>query len=125
MAAISILRRRKGYPEMAISQQGKKVDWTNVAAGSALVVGGFLLLTEKKRAGMAVAAAGTTLALIGQEDTVRSWWKRSFPCLVDQVQLLAGQVHGDKMNDFAAKRDSLNNALNIAMEEGAALWRED
>jgi hypothetical protein len=123
MAAISILRRRKGYPEMAISQQGKKVDWTNVAAGSALVVGGFLLLTEKKRAGMAVAAAGTALALIGQEDTVRAWWKQ-FPLIVDQVQLLVGQVH-DKMNEFAAKRDSLNDALNNAVEEGAALWRED
>lgn len=115
MGAVTILSSRKGERAMANSEQSKPVDWVNVAAGSALVVGGLLFLSEKRRAGMAVAAAGSALAIISQEETVRAWW-RQFPVLVDQVQHLVGQVQ-HKMSEFAAKRDSLNEALESVVGE--------
>jgi len=120
MSAVTILAGRKGDRAMAQSEQSKPVDWVNVVAGSALVVGGLLFLSEKRRAGMAVAAAGSALAMISQEETVRAWW-RQFPVLVDQVQHLVSQAQS-KMSEFAARRDSLNEVLeSVAVDHEQTL----
>ncbi len=120
MAAVPIFLRRKESSEMTDSRS--KVDWVNVAAGGALVVGGLLLLSEKKRVGMAVAATGTALALIGQEETVRAWWKQ-FPLVVDQVQTLVSEAQS-KLSEFAARRDALHETFS-GLNEESLLWKED
>jgi hypothetical protein len=109
MGTVTILRRKKRYPEMT-TEQSKPVDWVTVAAGSALVIGGLLFLSEKRRAGLALAAAGSALAVIGEEETLRKWWAQ-FPVVVDQVQSLVSQVQS-KVSEFAAKRDSLHEVLS-------------
>jgi len=98
----------------ANAQQADNIDWIKIAAGGSLIVGGFLLLTGQRRAGMVAAASGTALALIDQQDALRSWWK-ILPGYVDQVQRMISQVQ-NKVEDIAAKRESLEQALSKPVE---------
>jgi len=55
-----------------------------IAAG-AVVAGGALMVTGHRKAGMAVAAAGTALALLEEQELVVDWWK-SLPTYLGQAQ---------------------------------------
>ena len=120
MAAVMILRR-KGDSQMTSSEQSKSVDWVNVAAGTALVVGGLLFLSEKRRAGLAVATAGSALAVLGQQDTMRTWWTQ-FPAVIDQVQEIVGKIQ-HKMSELAARRDALDDAITQAIGDEEPVGR--
>lgn len=120
MAAVMILKRR-GDSQMTRSEQSKPVDWVSVAAGGALVVGGLLFLSEKRRAGLAVAAAGSALALLGEQETVRSWWTQ-FPAVIDQVQEIVGKVQ-HKMSELAAHRDALDDVITQAIGDEQPVGR--
>ena len=91
------------------------IDWIKIAAGGSLIVGGVLLLTGQRRAGMVAAASGTALALIDQQDALRSWWK-ILPGYVDQIQRVIGQVQ-TRVDDIASKRETLQQVLSKAGEE--------
>jgi ABC-type transporter Mla subunit MlaD len=68
-----------------------------------------LLLSGNRRAGLLAAASGTTLALLDQQETLRSWWN-ALPGYIDQVQGLLGQVQ-DTVNEVAVKREALRRVL--------------
>ena len=89
--------------------QDNSTDWIKIAAGASLIAGGLLLLTGKRRAGMAAAATGTTLAMLDQQDLLRTWWGQ-LPGYVDQVQSMIGQVQST-VEDFTTKRESLRQVL--------------
>ena len=67
------------------------MNWVGFAAGGTLVAGGLLMLTGERRAGIVAAASGTALALLDQQETLRSWWN-ALPGYIDQVQGVLGQV---------------------------------
>jgi hypothetical protein len=116
MGVVSIPKRNSGVKANWKASHAEPVDWVNIAAGSALLVSGLLFLTERRRAGIAVAAAGTALALLDQQEAVRTWWNR-IPDYVDHVQNLIGQVQ-EKVDEFTAKRESLQRAFSgTAYEE--------
>ncbi|MGA7885065.1 MAG: hypothetical protein WCA44_04935 [Acidobacteriaceae bacterium] len=69
-----------------------------VAAGS-LVAGALLLVTGYRRAGLAVAAAGATVALLENPEAVRNFWN-SIPDLVHTSQ------------DFLSRAESLIDDIN-------------
>ncbi len=98
-------------------------DWANLAAGTALVAGGLLLLTRRRKAGVAVAAAGTALALLEHRDTVRSWWIQ-LPSLVENVQDAVTQVQA-KVRELADRRDAIIEAITSLGESQEMLRRED
>jgi hypothetical protein len=85
------------------------INWIKIAAGGTLLAGGFLVLTGNRKAGLATAAAGTALALLDQQQLIRSWWNQ-IPAYVDQLQGLLGKVQGT-IDDVAAKREALRQAL--------------
>jgi len=85
------------------------VNWIGFAAGTTLAVAGILLLSGNRRAGMVAAATGTTLAVLDQQETLRSWWN-ALPVYIDQVQQILGQVQ-DTVNEVAVKREALRRAL--------------
>jgi hypothetical protein len=68
-------------------------DWTNLVAAGAVVAGGALMVTGHKRAGLAVAAAGTVLALLDEPEAVGTWW-RSLPRYLNGAQDLLDRVEG-------------------------------
>ena len=68
-------------------------DWTHYLAAGTLVVGGVLMVTGHKRAGMAVAAAGTALALVEEQESIKSWWK-NLPGYLNDAQEFLDKVEG-------------------------------
>jgi len=85
------------------------INWLGFTAGTTLAVAGMLLLSGNRKAGMLAAASGTTLALLDQQETLRSWWN-ALPDYIDQIQRLLGQVQ-DTVNEVAVKREALRRAL--------------
>jgi hypothetical protein len=76
-----------------------------LVAGAALVSGGVLLLTGRRRAGMVAAAAGTGLALLEEQETLRAWWEL-LPGYIDGAQRMIGQVQGT-VGELAVSREKL------------------
>jgi hypothetical protein len=87
----------------------ESTNWVVLAAGGTLLAGGLLLLIGQRRAGLVAAATGATLALLDQQETVRSWWN-TLPGFIDDVQGLLGQVQGT-MEEIATQRDKLREVL--------------
>jgi hypothetical protein len=86
-----------------------ELNWVGFVAGSALVAGGLLLLGGKRRAAMVAASAGTALALLDHQQTVRSWWNL-LPVYIDGVQRTLSFVQ-ESVSELAAKRDTLHRIL--------------
>jgi hypothetical protein len=89
--------------------ESETMNWIGFAAGGTLVAGGLLLLAGERRAGMVVAATGTALALLDQQETLHSWWNL-LPGYIDQAQGILSKVQ-DAVNDVAVKREALRRAL--------------
>ncbi len=58
---------------------------------------------------MVAAASGTALALLDQQETLRSWWNL-LPGYIDQTQRVLSQVQ-DTVNEVAIKREALRRVL--------------
>ena len=109
MGIVQIRKDKNNSPEQTNMAQTENPDWIKFAAGGALITGGLLLLTGQRRAGMVVGAAGAGLALVDQQENVRTLWNQ-VPGYVDKLQTLINQVQ-DKVEAFSSKRDSLHRVL--------------
>jgi uncharacterized protein (DUF1697 family) len=86
------------------------MNWVGFAAAGTLVASGALLLAGKRRAGMVAAASGTALALLDQQETLRSWWN-TLPGYLEEVQRMLSQVQGT-VDELAAQREKLRRVLS-------------
>jgi hypothetical protein len=73
------------------------------------VAGGALLLSGKRRSGLFVAATGTALALMDQQDLLLKWWA-VLPQYIDNIQELLNQAEG-AVEEFSAQREKLGQVL--------------
>jgi hypothetical protein len=71
--------------------EAKSPDWIHWMAAGAVVAGGVLIVTGNRRAGLAIAAAGTTLALIEEKNAVAGFW-RSLPGYLVQAHDVLDQI---------------------------------
>jgi hypothetical protein len=112
MGIVQIRKRKSGSlaEPTTTTTETDSPDWIKFAAGGALITGGLLLLTNKRRAGMFLGAAGAGLAIADQQDTIRSVWNQ-LPGHVERLQSLISQVQS-KVDQFSARRDSLHRALS-------------
>lgn len=60
-------------------------DWTHLIAAGTLIAGGALLVSGRKKSGLAVAIAGTAIALLDEPEMLQSWW-RSMPGILSNAQ---------------------------------------
>ena len=84
-------------------------EWLRFAAATTLVAGSVLLLNGKKKAGLITAAAGTAVAMIDQQETMRTWWD-ALPGYIDATQRLLGRAQS-AMEDLAVQREKLRKVL--------------
>jgi hypothetical protein len=91
------------------SLEAETMNWVGIAAAGTLVAGGVLLLSGQHRAGLVAAASGTALALLDQQETLRSWWN-VLPGYLDDIQRLLGQVQGT-MEELATQREKRRRVL--------------
>jgi hypothetical protein len=88
-----------------------------MAAGGALLVGGVLLLTGHRRAGTVAATSGTVLALVDQQELVKSWWNQlpgyldQLEQMIDHAQETLGRAQ-EMVDHVAAKREKMRTLLN-------------
>jgi hypothetical protein len=86
------------------------LNWVGFAAGGTLLAAGLMLLAGQRRAGMVAAASGTALALLDQQETLRSWWN-TLPGYIDDIEQLLTQVQG-VVEDMAVQRERLRRVLS-------------
>ena len=110
MVVLPLLQKDNGAQVEPAGEHEKELNWVGFAAGVSLVAGGLLLLSGRRRAGMVAASAGSALAMLDQQETLRSWW-HTLPSYIDEVQRTLGMVQ-NAVNDMAAKRETLHRILS-------------
>jgi hypothetical protein len=85
------------------------VSWVCIAAACSLGAGAALLLGGRRREALLAAATGTALALLDQQDLLKSWWA-VLPGYIDDVQRLLDQTQG-AVEEFSAQRQKLGRVL--------------
>lgn len=87
-----------------------RVPWTRGVAAASLIASAALLITGRRRAGLATAAAGATVALLENPDAVRDFWN-SIPDYIHNGQDFLSRAEGllDEVNRQSARvRDLLS-----------------
>ncbi len=108
--AVEQLTEASSEPKFKLSIfDGLTGEWTRYAAGGALAAGAALLLGRQRRAGLAVACAGTALALLDQKDAVKACWD-AIPGYLDQIESALAQVQ-EVVKDVAENHARLAHVL--------------
>jgi hypothetical protein len=84
-------------------------NWKHYVAGSAVLTGGILLVCGQRRAGLALASAGTALALIEEQELVQKWWK-DLPTHLRNAQQFLDKAE-DYMKEAAEQGHRLQSIL--------------
>jgi len=79
--------------EAKLPSQVREVPWTRSLAAGTLLASAVLLVLGRRKAAIAVAAAGGAVALIEDPDTVRKFWN-DIPDYVKAGQRLLARVEG-------------------------------
>jgi hypothetical protein len=109
MVVVPLSHAANEFEPQACAPEADSTNWALIASGGTLVAAGLLLLTGRPRAGILAAATGTALAMLDQQQTVRSWWIL-LPGYIDGVQRLLNQVQ-DTVQQVAEKREQLHRVL--------------
>lgn len=109
MGIVSLPKRKVHQLRKAVESEIESPDLVKIAAGGALVAGGILLLTGNRRAGIAVSVAGAALTLLGEQETVRSWWEQ-IPDYVGHLENMVNRVK-NSMEEITVTRDNLRQVL--------------
>ncbi|HLY41543.1 MAG TPA: hypothetical protein VKR52_10025 [Terracidiphilus sp.] len=92
--------------------ESDSIDWVRFAASGSLLAGGLLYLLGRRRAGLATAVTGATIALLDQQDLIRRFW-RELPGYMDQVQQLLDDME-NLVDDIGDRRRRLHQVLHKA-----------
>jgi hypothetical protein len=99
------------YQGNRILENGFDKSWVRTVAAGSLVTGAILLATGKRKAGLAVAAAGTIFALVEDPEGVKKVWN-NIPDYLDSGHTLLGRfekfvgeltVQGEKLRTVFEK----------------------
>ena len=84
-------------------------DWAKWVAAGAVVAGGALMISGNRRAGMALAAAGTAFALIEEQEAVAEFWN-NLPGYLGQAQDFL-----DKVEQYMAEASAQGQRLQTIL----------
>jgi hypothetical protein len=87
----------------------KSISWVSMVAAGTLAAGGALLVSGQRRAGLVTAATGTALAMLDQQETVRTWWN-ALPGYLAETQDILARVQA-VLDDITAQRERLHKIL--------------
>jgi len=88
---------------------GNSPEWVRYGAAGSLLIGGILLLTGNRRAGLVVSATGAALAMVDEKDLVKQWWD-ALPGYLTTTQRMLDQAQ-QTIDDLAAKRDKIMSIM--------------
>jgi hypothetical protein len=85
-------------------------NWIRYAAAGTLAASGVLLVTGQRRIGLIAALSGAALALIDQQDVVRSCWDR-LPEFLEDLQGLLSKTQS-AVEDLSNQSEKLRQVLS-------------
>lgn len=84
-------------------------NWTRGLAAGSLLTGAVLLATGRRRAGLAVTAAGSLVALLEESDNVREIWEK-LPKYISTAQEALGRFE-TFVQDLAEQGDKIRKVI--------------
>jgi hypothetical protein len=90
--------------------EGKSTNWIRYAAAGTLAASGALLVTGHRRIGLITALSGAALALIDQQDVVRTCWDK-LPEFLEDVQGLLSKTQS-AVEDISSQSEKLRQVLS-------------
>jgi hypothetical protein len=81
------------FPAPALAPPAVSPDITHYVAAGTLLAGGALIASGHRRAGLAVAVAGTAIALLEEQEAVKQWWK-NLPGYLSDAQDFLDKIEG-------------------------------
>jgi hypothetical protein len=94
-------------PEPTNATENESSPTLRLAAGGTLLAGSVLLLTGKRKAGLALTATGTALALLHEKETTLRWWA-ALPLFLSNAQRLIGKAE-QAMDEVNARKDKFRS----------------
>src|SRR5579863_4254745 len=91
-------------------EEASDTNWIRYAAAGTLAASGVLLVTGQRRIGMITALSGLALALIDQQDVVRSCWDK-LPEFLEDVQGLLSKTQS-AVEDISSQSEKLRQVLS-------------
>jgi len=84
-------------------------NWIRIAAASTLAASGALLITGNRRAGLLTAVTGAALAMLDQQEAVRTWWD-ALPGYLEEIDDMLGRAQ-TAVSDLSNQGQKLRRAL--------------
>jgi hypothetical protein len=109
MVVVPLSKPKNGHAQEPRAGEPCSLNWIAIAAGATLAAAGALMVSGKRRAGLVTAASGTALAMLDQQETVRTWWN-ALPVYIAEVQGLLSRVQ-TTIDDVSAQRERLHKVL--------------
>ena len=109
MVVVPLPNPASDAPAQPAGAQAESYPWLHYAAGGALLLGGILLVSGKRRAGLLSTITGAALAMLDQQDAVQAWWV-ALPGLVDDASRMLHQVEG-VVESLDAQREKIRTLV--------------
>ena len=103
------------YQGNRILENGFDKSWVRTVAAGSLVTGAILLATGKRKAGLAVAAAGTIFALVEDPEGVKKVWN-NIPDYLDSGHSLLSRFE-KFVGELTAQGDKLRSVIEKAVRQ--------
>jgi hypothetical protein len=110
MVVVPLPQTEKQYAPVPRACKTQTPNWVRFVASGTLVAGGLLMLNGRRRAGLAVAASGTALAMLDQQELLRTWWN-ALPGYIDDLQGMLGKVQCT-VDELSSQRERLHQILS-------------
>jgi hypothetical protein len=99
-----------------VMDNGWDKNWVRTVAAGSLVTGAVLLATGKRKAGLAVAAAGTVFALLEDPAGVKKVWN-NLPDYLDNGHSMLGRFE-QFIGELTAQGEKLRTVVEKAVRQG-------
>ena len=109
MVVVPLTKPANRASEAPLTECADTANWIRYAAAGTLAASGALLITGNRRAGLIAAAAGATLAMIDQQETVLTWWNM-LPGFLEEINATLGRAQG-AVNDLSTQGQKLREVL--------------
>lgn len=103
MEILTLPEKEARFPKLS------EVPYTRTAAAGTLIASAVLLLAGKRKAALATAAAGTTLALLSEPGIARECWE-NIPGYIKNAEHFLGKME-DIVEDLAEQGRRAKNLL--------------
>jgi Tfp pilus assembly protein PilN len=110
MAVVHLTRSENHVINDYSLPQAEGSQFARVAAGASLLAGGLLLLAGHRRSGLVTAAAGTAMAILDQQEAVKSVW-HALPSFIEKAQGTIQKVE-QTVIEIAQQRERLHQILS-------------